>query len=312
MTPTRTLVARLSLTAPTRTQRSRTASSRWARRYQRPESWTSSSSRHRTRSARSSSPAAACRAASTRRNSLPTLAVRSTRRASSDASTEPSATSTTLIDHSAGARSGSRTGPGCQTSRHPEPVAMGVPTGFKAFPKATSRAIRSAARWRRPGSTTAPDNAIGVFVMSRTTRIPASSGWRRTTAMVVAAAVLLAPVAVSSSASATAATDRGPSLTHLVHFGSGLGSGSTIGPDGALYVTDGTAGSVKRVDRHTGAVSVYATGLPPRVLGIGGAVDVAFLDRHGYALVTMVGGDFVGGPHIGDAVVGIYRLDSGD
>jgi streptogramin lyase len=130
--------------------------------------------------------------------------------------------------------------------------------------------------------------------------------------MVMAAAVLLAPVAVSSSASATAATDRGPSLTHLVHFGSGLGSGSTIGPDGALYVTDGTAGSVKRIDGDTGAVSVYATGLPPRVLGIGGAVDVAFLDGHGYALVTMVGGDFVGGSHIGDAVVGIYRLDSGD
>ena len=130
--------------------------------------------------------------------------------------------------------------------------------------------------------------------------------------MLVAVTVLLAPLAISWGASATAATDRGPSLTHLVHFGSGLGSGSTIGPDGALYVTDGTAGSVKRIDRHTGAVSVYATGLPRRVLGIGGAVDVAFLDGHGYALVTMVGGDFVGGPHIGDAVVGIYRLDSGD
>ena len=148
--------------------------------------------------------------------------------------------------------------------------------------------------------------------MSRTARRPVSFGWRRTTAMLVAVTVLLAPLTISSGASATAATDRGPSLTHLVHFGSGLGSGSTIGPDGALYVTDGTAGSVKRVDRHTGAVSVYATGLPPRVLGIGGAVDVAFLDGHGYALVTMVGGDFVGGPHIGDAVVGIYRLDSGD
>jgi sugar lactone lactonase YvrE len=130
--------------------------------------------------------------------------------------------------------------------------------------------------------------------------------------MLVAVTVLLAPLAISWGASATAATDRGPSLTHLVHFGSGLGSGSTIGPDGALYVTDGTAGSVKRIDRDTGAVSVYATGLPPRVLGIGGAVDVAFLAGHGYALVTMVGGDFVGGPHIGDAVVGIYRLDSGD
>ncbi|MFI5075010.1 MAG: hypothetical protein ACHP7G_08360, partial [Actinomycetales bacterium] len=95
------------------------------------------------------------------------------------------------------------------------------------------------------------------------------------------------------------------------HRARGLGSGSTIGPDGALYVTDGTAGSVKRVDRRTGAVSVYATGLPPRVLGIGGAIDVAFLAGRGYALVTMVGGDFVGGPHIGDAVVGIYRLDRG-
>ncbi len=118
-------------------------------------------------------------------------------------------------------------------------------------------------------------------------------------------------VAVSSSASATPANHQGPTLTHLAHFGRGLGSGSTIGPDGALYVTDGTAGSVKRVDRRTGAVSVYATGLPPRVLGIGGAIDVAFLAGRGYALVTMVGGDFVGGPHIGDAVVGIYRLDRG-
>ncbi len=147
--------------------------------------------------------------------------------------------------------------------------------------------------------------------MSRTARTPVLSGWRRTTAMFVAATVLLAPVAVSSSASATPATHQGPTLTHLAHFGSGLGSGSTIGPDGALYVTDGTAGSVKRIDRRTGAVSVYATGLPPRVLGIGGAIDVAFLAGRGYALVTMVGGDFVGGSHIGDAVVGIYRLDRG-
>jgi sugar lactone lactonase YvrE len=147
--------------------------------------------------------------------------------------------------------------------------------------------------------------------MSRTARIHVSFGWRRTPAILVAAAALLAPLAVSSSASATTATHRGPSLAHLSHFGSGLGSGSTIGPDGALYVTDGTAGAVKRVDRRTGAVSVYASGLPPRVLGIGGAVDVAFLAGHGYALVTMVGGDFVGGPHIGGAVVGIYRLDLG-
>jgi hypothetical protein len=147
--------------------------------------------------------------------------------------------------------------------------------------------------------------------MSRTARLPVLFGWRRTTAVLVAATVLLTPFAVSSSASATTAAHRGPSLAHLAHVASGLGSGSTIGPDGALYVTDGTAGSVNRVDRRTGAVSLYASGLPPRVLGIGGAVDVAFLAGRGYALVTMVGGDFLGGPHIGDAVVGIYRLDRG-
>jgi hypothetical protein len=127
--------------------------------------------------------------------------------------------------------------------------------------------------------------------------------------MLVAAAVLITPLTVSANASA--AVHRTPSLTHLAHFGSGSGSGSTIGPDGALYVTDGTAGSVKRVDPLTGAVSLYASGLPPRVLGVGGAIDVTFLAGRGYALVTMVGGDFVGGPHIGDAVVGIYRLDRG-
>lgn len=104
------------------------------------------------------------------------------------------------------------------------------------------------------------------------------------------------------------ASHRGPSLRHLATFGNGLGSGSVIGPDGALYVTDGVSGSVDRIDRRTGAVSLYATGLPPKVLGIGGAMDVAFLDGRAYVLVTMVGGDIIGGPHIGDATVGIYRL----
>ena len=125
-------------------------------------------------------------------------------------------------------------------------------------------------------------------------------------ATVVGATFVLAVTgAAATSANAAARTaGSGVTLTHLTRFGSGLGSGSTVGPDGAIYVTDGTNGSVDRVDRRTGAVTVFATGLPPKVLGIGGAMDVAFLDQRMYVLVTMVGGDIVGGPHIGDATVG--------
>jgi hypothetical protein len=105
------------------------------------------------------------------------------------------------------------------------------------------------------------------------------------------------------------ADSAGPAVTTVATIGSGLAAGSTIGPDSALYVTDPNAGSVLRVDRQTGAVSTFAEGLPPQVLGIGGAMDVAFIGDTAYVLVTMVGGDIVDGDHIGDAVVGIYRLE---
>ena len=43
---------------------------------------------------------------------------------------------------------------------------------------------------------------------------------------------------------------RGPVVTPLAEFGSDdFVTGSTIGPDGALYVTDGMAGAVLRIDR---------------------------------------------------------------
>src|SRR3954463_13004922 len=71
---------------------------------------------------------------------------------------------------------------------------------------------------------------------------------------------------------ASAQERRAPHVTPLASFGSGLGSGSTIGPDGALYVTDGNAGSVMRINRVTGQVTTYAAGLPTKVLGIGGAM----------------------------------------
>ena len=58
---------------------------------------------------------------------------------------------------------------------------------------------------------------------------------------------------------------RGPVVTRLAEFGSDdFVTGSTIGPGGALYVTDGVAGAVLRIDRRSGRVTPYADGLPPK------------------------------------------------
>jgi len=85
------------------------------------------------------------------------------------------------------------------------------------------------------------------------------------------------------------------------------GSGSTVGPGGALYVTEGAAGRISRVDPETGDITTFASGLPKSIIGIGGAYDVAFIGGIAYALVTLVGSD-VGGSDI----VGIYRVDGPD
>jgi hypothetical protein len=87
------------------------------------------------------------------------------------------------------------------------------------------------------------------------------------------------------------------------------GAGSTIGPGGALYVTEGAAGKISRVDPVTGEVTTFASGLPQgnTAIGIGGAMDVAFIGKTAYALVTLVGSD-VGGSD----TVGIYRVDDPD
>lgn len=94
-----------------------------------------------------------------------------------------------------------------------------------------------------------------------------------------------------------------------VRLVSGLagGSGSTIGPGGALYVPEPAAGRISRIDPQTGAVTTFATGLPKILpsVGIGGAMDVEFIGSTAYVLVTLVGAD-VGGTD----VVGIYRVDA--
>lgn len=83
-------------------------------------------------------------------------------------------------------------------------------------------------------------------------------------------------------------------------------AGSTIGPDGNLYVAVGGAGNISRVDVNTGDVSVFADNLPTMspFLDFGGPVDVCFRNGTAYALVTLVG-PIVGGSD----VVGIYRID---
>lgn len=95
-----------------------------------------------------------------------------------------------------------------------------------------------------------------------------------------------------------------PSAQVLLTSGLQGGSGSTVGPDGALYVTERAAGRISRIDPWTGDVTTYADGLPPAGFELGGAMDVAFLDGVAYALVTLVSPD-VGGNDID----GIYRMD---
>jgi len=108
----------------------------------------------------------------------------------------------------------------------------------------------------------------------------------------------------------TASAD-GPSAVLLA---SGLegGSGSTVGPDGALYVTERFAGRVLRIDPQTGDVTTFVSGLPPALIPVGGAMDVAFIDGTAYVLVTMVGDDMPFFPVNNGDIVGIYRVDGPD
>ena len=113
--------------------------------------------------------------------------------------------------------------------------------------------------------------------------------------------VSVLPIPASASPSCQA-----PQATLLVDGLAG-GSGSTVGPGGALYVTEGAAGRISRVDPGTGEITTFASGLPPSIVGIGGAMDVVFIGHTAYVLVTLVGSD-VGG----SSTVGIYRVDGPD
>jgi hypothetical protein len=112
----------------------------------------------------------------------------------------------------------------------------------------------------------------------------------------------------TGSAQADEVKDNGQQGPHAARLVGGLegGSGSTLGPGGALYVTEGLAGRISRIDPQTGEVTTVASGLPkPGIPGypFGGAVDVAFLGTTAYVLVAVVSPS---------DVVGIYRVDGPD
>ena len=114
--------------------------------------------------------------------------------------------------------------------------------------------------------------------------------------------------AVAASAARPAAT---PTVT--AHWVTGLaaGSGSTVGPDGALYVPEPSSGKIYRVDTDTGTRTEVAHCLPPWVIPLGGAMDVAFIGNTLYALVTIVSDPNTSVVNIGNNPDhnGIYRVD---
>ena len=121
--------------------------------------------------------------------------------------------------------------------------------------------------------------------------------------LLVLAAALTAMAAPSA---ASAAAPSGETTVSRLVTGLQGSIGSTVGPDGALYVTESAVGRITRVDPKTGTTRTFASGLPRTIpsVGLGGAMDVAFLGRTAYVLVTMVGPDLGG-----QDVVGIYRVD---
>ena len=116
---------------------------------------------------------------------------------------------------------------------------------------------------------------------------------------------ILLPAISIGTASAAPVSPPAPTATLLVSGLEGT-QGSTVGPDGALYVTENLEGRIWRVDPETGQVTTFASGLPAGLFGIGngGVVDVAFIGKTAYALVTGVAADSGG-----TSVVGIYRMD---
>jgi hypothetical protein len=124
-------------------------------------------------------------------------------------------------------------------------------------------------------------------------------------------AIIVMMLAVGLVAASAAPPSGGPTATPLV-MGLEGAMGSTVGPDGALYVTEeGLAGKISRVDPQTGEKTTFASGLPKAILtigglSVGGVIDVAFIDNVAYVLVTLVSDPLFPSSEVD----GIYRVDS--
>jgi hypothetical protein len=130
-------------------------------------------------------------------------------------------------------------------------------------------------------------------------------------ALVVTLPLCIAMITAFTASAAPPASEPGaPEL--LATLDGGAGSGSSIGPGGALYVPQPAAGEIWRVDPESGETTLYASGLPRRFaeLPFGGVMDVAFIGSTAYALVSVVGSAFPADLFAcTPRTIGIYRLD---
>ena len=128
--------------------------------------------------------------------------------------------------------------------------------------------------------------------------------------LVAGVALVAMIVPLAANAKPPAGTAGNPEL--LATLAGGAGSGSAIGPGGALYVPQPATGEIWRVDPKSGAKTLYASGLPQRFapLPFGGVMDVAFYGSTAYALVSVVGQSFPADLFACNPdLIGIYRVN---
>ena len=134
------------------------------------------------------------------------------------------------------------------------------------------------------------------------------SSQRMLMALLATLAAMIVPLAAGAAPPAAGPGD--PEL--LATLAGAAGSGSTIGPGGALYVPQPASGEIWRVDPESGDRTLFAGGLPRRfsALPFGGVMDVAFYGSTAYALVSVVGSTFPDDLFACHPdLIGVYRIN---